>query len=162
MKIITLSIPWMIVVDSIAWSIIQTGIAYLCLKFPPAILDHNTWLYRTRAWEKGGAIYEKLFRVKKWKSRLPDAGTIFRGAFSKNRIQSRDCDYMKTWARETCRAELCHWTAILPSVLFFLWNSFPMGVAMVIYAVIFNAIPIIVQRHNRPRLLAIIKKKACG
>ena len=159
MNIISLPILWTIVLDCIAWTVIQPSIAYLALRFPPSVLDHRSWLYRTRAWEKGGVIYEELFHVKKWKSLLPDAGTLFPGAFSKEHIQSHDREYLRVWVRESCRAELCHWVAMLPSLLFFLWNPFYLGVAMVVYAVVFNTIPIVVQRYNRPRLLAIVSRK---
>jgi glycosyl-4,4'-diaponeurosporenoate acyltransferase len=97
--------------------------------------------------------------VRKWKSRLPDAGRIFENAFTKERIRHTGQGYLRTWVRETCRAELCHWIAILPSLLFFLWNPIHLGVVMVIYAVMFNVVPIVVQRYNRPRLLAIIEKQ---
>jgi glycosyl-4,4'-diaponeurosporenoate acyltransferase len=159
MNIVKLPILWTIVVDCIAWTIIHPSVAYLATRFPPAILDHNLWLYRTRPWERGGALYDDLFHVRKWKSRLPDAGRIFGNAFTKERIRYTDQGYLRTWVRETCRAELCHWIAILPSLLFFLWNPIHLGVIMVIYAMAFNAVPIVVQRYNRPRLLAIIQKQ---
>jgi glycosyl-4,4'-diaponeurosporenoate acyltransferase len=73
-------------------------------------------------------------------------------------IASRNPDYLETWVAETCRAELCHWVAMLPSVLFFLWNPPWLGLIMVAYAVGFNAVPIVTQRHNRPRLLALLRR----
>jgi glycosyl-4,4'-diaponeurosporenoate acyltransferase len=155
-RVIYLSRFWTLVVDCIAWAIIQTGLAYLSLRFPPGWLDHGRWLFRARSWERDRSIYETLFRVQRWKDLLPTGGTLFEGGFSMTGIRSRDVSYLNRWVTETCRAELCHWLAILPAGLFFLWNPVWLGIVMVVYAVLFNSIPIITQRHNRPRLLAII------
>ena len=159
MRVIHLPLFWTIIVDCIAWAIIQPGVAYLSMRFPPSLLDHQRWLYRTRSWERGGDLYRDLFAVRKWKWRLPSGGTLFQG-FSMVRIHSREQDYLRAWMAETCRAELCHWLAILPGFFFFLWNPFWVGVAMIAYAVAFNAVPIITQRYNRPRLLSILRKAA--
>ena len=159
MRVIHLPLFWTIIVDCIAWAIIQPGVAYLSMRFPPSLLDHQRWLYRTRSWERGGDLYRDLFAVRKWKWRLPSGGTLFQG-FSMVQVHSREQDYLWAWVAETCRAELCHWLAILPGSLFFLWNPFWVGVAMVAYTVAFNAVPIIAQRYNRPRLLSILRKAA--
>lgn len=159
MRIVYLSRFWTIVVDSLAWAIIQPGIAYLSMRFPPSLLDPDAGLFRPRAWEKNGDIYDQLLRVRRWKGRLPSGGTLFPGGFPMDQIASRDEEYLRTWLMETCRAELCHWLAILPSALFFLWNPPWLGAVMVAYAFLFNAVPIVVQRHNRPRLQAIIRRR---
>ena len=159
MRIVYLSRFWTIVVDSLAWAIIQPGIAYLSIRFPPSLLEPDAWLFRPRAWEKNGAIYDELLRVRRWKGRLPSGGTLFQGGFPMERLASRDDEYLHTWVTETCRAELCHWLAILPSAFFFLWNPPWLGAVMVAYAILFNAVPIIVQRHNRPRLQAILRRR---
>jgi len=160
-RVIHLSLFWTIMLDSAAWAIIQTGIAYLALRFPPSLLDYRLWLFRPRPWERNGALYEQVFRVRRWKTRLPSAGgTFFRNAFSIRQVASADVQYLDTWVRESCRAELCHWLAILPSLLFFLWNPWPVGFMMIAYAIAFNSPCIIAQRYNRPRLLSILRKRA--
>lgn len=157
MRLIHLPLFWTLVLDCVAWAAIQPGIGYLSLQFPSRLLDHRRWLYRTRRWERDGALYQHLFRVRTWKGRLPSAGTLFQG-FSMGQIRMRDEGYLQTWLAETCRAELCHWLAILPAFLFFLWNPVWLGVVMVAYAAAFNAVPIIAQRYNRPRLIAILRR----
>jgi glycosyl-4,4'-diaponeurosporenoate acyltransferase len=157
MRVIYLPLFWTLVLDSLAWSILQPGIAYLSLRFPHSWLKPERWLYRPRPWERGGHLYQELFKVQRWKSRLPSGGTLF-GGFSMSHIASRNPDYLEAWVVETCRAELCHWLAILPALLFFLWNPPWLGLIMVAYAVAFNAVPIITQRHNRPRLLALLRR----
>ncbi len=156
MRLVHLSLFWTLALDCIAWAIIQPSVAYLAIKVPPPLLDHRRWLYRMRGWEKEGTIYQDLFHVKAWKSRLPDAGLVFRDTFSKKQILSSDPQYIQRWVQESCRAELCHWAAMLPALLFLLWNPPHLAIAMLIYAILFNAPLIIVQRHNRPRLLTLL------
>ena len=156
---IDLPIGWTIVVDSIAWAVIHLTIGYLCLRLPGSVLDARRWLFQTRKWEKGGAIYERLFLVKRWKSLLPSGGTVFRGGFSMKHIASRRKEYLERWRGETCRAELTHWIALTSSGMFFLWNPAGLGFVMVFYAVAANMPCMIVQRYNRPRIIGILCKK---
>jgi glycosyl-4,4'-diaponeurosporenoate acyltransferase len=141
--------------DSIAWAIIQPMIAYLCIRLPISALDTEHWLFRTRGWERSGAIYEKLFRVKRWKSLLPSGGIVFDG-FSMKQVVSWQREYLERWLKETCRAELTHWIALVSSGLFFLWNPMWLGSFMVLYAVVVNMPCIVVQRYNRPRIVRIL------
>lgn len=157
--IISLPLLWAILLDCIAWTIIQTSVAYLSMGFPPSILNPESWLYRTRHWEASGAIYNDIFHVKRWKSRLPYGGGLFQNDFTMKTVASHEEGYLKLWIQESCRAELCHWVAIIPAFIFFLWNPFWLWGVMVFYAMLFNLIPIIVQRYNRPRLLRILKLK---
>lgn len=72
-------------------------------------------------------------------------------------LESANLDYLKTWIKESCRAEICHWAMIVPGFLFFFWNSVQVAWWMVAYAFANNLIPIILQRYNRPRVRKMIK-----
>jgi glycosyl-4,4'-diaponeurosporenoate acyltransferase len=157
--VINLPIFWVILLDCLAWAIIQPSVAYLSMRFPASVLKSEQWLYRTRRWEAGGEIYNIVFHVKHWKWRLPYGGSLFQKDFSMKKIASNEEEYLRLWVKESCRSELCHWVAISPAVLFFVWNPFWMWIMMLVYAVIINTIPIIVQRYNRPRLLRILNSK---
>lgn len=151
--------PWLIVVNALAWPMIQVGCGYLSHRLSFEALNCLSRILRTRSWEQGGILYQRLFRVKTWKSLLPSGGTIFPGGFSLKRVESFDRAYLKRWVIESYRAEVAHWTALLPVVLFLLWNP-PLGWAInVLYALIVNVPCIIVQRYNRPRLLAIVERE---
>jgi glycosyl-4,4'-diaponeurosporenoate acyltransferase len=156
---IDLPIGWTIVLDSIAWALLQPLIAYLCLRLPPSAFDAGQWLFRTRKWERGGTVYERLFRVKRWKELLPSGGVVFPGSFSMKRIASRQRECLERWVQETCRAELTHWIALACSGLFFLWNPPALGFAMVVYAVVVNLPCILVQRYNRPHFMTALAKR---
>jgi len=155
--VIRLPTLWTIVIDCLAWAIFQTAIAYVFVKLPRSRFSSEQWLFRTRRWERGGATYQKIFRVRRWKSLLPSGGTLL-GGFPMQRIASWDSDYLKTWIAETCRAELCHWFSIMPAPFFFLWNPVSVGIGMVVYALLFNLPLVITQRYNRSRLVAIVGK----
>jgi len=155
-QVIKLPIGWTVILDSAAWAIIQPLIAYLCIRLPISALDARRWLFRTRRWEREGAIYHTLFRVRKWKASLPSGGTVL-GGFSMKQVTSRERDYLEQWLAETCRAESTHWMALTASVLFFLWNPPWLGFIMVFYAAVANFPCIIVQRYNRPRLIRMLR-----
>ena len=158
LPLIRLPIGWTVVLDSAVWAVIQPLIGFLCTQLPPSAFDAGHWLFRTRRWEQGGAIYERLFRVRRWKGWLPSGGTVFRGGFSMRRVMSSRREYLERYLQETCRAELTHWLALGASVLFFLWNPPWLGLYMVLYAVVVNAPCIVVQRANRPHILRIMAR----
>ncbi len=157
LPLLRLPIGWTVVLDSAAWAVIQPLIGFLCTRLPPSAFDARHWLFRTRGWERDGTIYERLFRVKRWKGWLPSGGTVFRG-FSLRRVASSQNEYLERWLQETCRAELTHWLALGASALFFLWNPPWLGLYMVLYAVLVNVPCIVVQRTNRPHILRIMSR----
>jgi glycosyl-4,4'-diaponeurosporenoate acyltransferase len=151
---------WLVVLNGIAWVALNLGIAYLCCRVPTQRLEHRRWLFRTRDWERGGAVYQAILRIRKWKSLLPSGGHALGADFSLARVKSRDRAYLQRWVLESCRAELTHWLAMASVVLFMLWNP-PVGVAVnVVYAIAANVPCILAQRYNRPRILAILERQA--
>ena len=152
------STSWTILINGVAWGILQPLIAYLCTRIPVSAFSASTWLFRPRAWERDGAIYQRIFWVRRWKDWLPSGGAVFEGGFSMRRIASSDAIYLHRWLHETCRAELTHWIAVLVSGLFFLWNRPLVALFMVVYALAANLPCIIAQRYNRPRLLRVLRR----
>mgnify|MGYP005836238019 CR=1 FL=1 len=90
---------------------------------------------------------------------MPSGGTVFAGGFSLKHVASKDKAYLERWVFESYRAELTHWMAMLPLLLFFLWNP-PIGwIINLVYALAVNLPCIVVQRYNRPRLSAILERQ---
>lgn len=148
--------PGLVLANGIAWIIIHLGIGYLAARVDETRFDPDHWLFRSRAWERDGELYQRLLRVRRWKRLLPSGGRVF-GVFSIHRLRSHNGAYLSRWLAESCRAELTHWVAILPAALFVLWNP-PLGWAVnVVYAFGANIPCIIAQRHNRPRVLALVR-----
>jgi glycosyl-4,4'-diaponeurosporenoate acyltransferase len=152
----------LIAVNSVAWLAIQLGVGFLCQRIPESMLDHRLWLFRSRAWERRGALYQRIFRVRRWKSLLPSGGKMLGGSFSLRQVKSPDGIYLERWVLESCRAELTHWLAMAPVVLFFVWNPIVGDIVNVLYALAANVPCILAQRYNRPRLLGILDRQLSG
>jgi glycosyl-4,4'-diaponeurosporenoate acyltransferase len=150
-----LSAGWTVLLNAGAWLAIHLGVSFLASRLPLSWFDPRSWLFRTRRWEHGGRVYDTVFRIRTWKRRLPDGAALFRTGFRKRRMTGRSPAYCRTFVRETCRAELCHWLVFALVPLFFLWNPRWVAWPMVPYALAVNLPCIAAQRFNRPRLVAL-------
>ncbi|MBN1639960.1 MAG: hypothetical protein JXA09_01900 [Anaerolineae bacterium] len=156
--LVDLSGIWLVLLNAIAWVAIHLGVASLCCRIPARWLDHRGWLFRTRGWEREGAIYQAVLGIRAWKSLLPSGGTALGTDFSLSRVESHRRRYLERWVVESCRAEITHWLAMACVVLFVLWNP-PAGlIPNVVYAIAANAPCILAQRYNRPRVVAILDR----
>jgi len=142
-----------------AWLLVHLGVAYLATQAPAERIDLDGWLLRARRFEHGGQLYERAFRITRWKGKLPDGAALFKKGFRKQRFASRDAAYLQRFARETGRAELAHWAVMACAPLFFLWNPPWAGGAMIAYAVLANAPCILAQRYNRFRLRRVLAQR---
>lgn len=158
MRVFHLPPTWTVVLDILAWLVIHLGVSYLVTQVPSRLFRPSSWLYRARSWEKNGLFYEVIFLVRKWKSFLPDGAALFQGGFRKGRLKLRTRDYLQQFKRETCRCELAHWLTMLFAPTFLLWNRWYAGIIMIAYGVAANLPCIIVQRYNRLRLTAVLKR----
>lgn len=150
-----MSKPLLVLLDVLAWGVIHASTGYLVHRLPARAFERDTWLTRPRRWERGGRLYVEVFRIKRWKHLLPEAGALFSGGFDKRRLTARNPEYLATYARETRRAELGHWLAALGVPIFFLWNPWWVGGLMAIYAIAANGPCVLSQRYNRIRLLRV-------
>jgi len=146
-----------ITIDVIAWLIIHMGVSYIMSRQPLSSFNSDSWLYRKRVWEKNGRFYERLFRLKSWKRKLPDGAAIFKNGFKKKRLKGTEKEYLNAFIQETCRAELTHWIVFLFGPLFLIWNLWWVGIVMIVYATIANIPCVITQRYNRIRLQRIAR-----
>jgi len=141
-----------ILLDIAAWMIIHVGVSYLMTHIPLNLFNTGFWLYQQTKWEKDGRIYARIFRLRKWKKRLPDGAALFKKGFQKKHLNGLDGTYLDNFIKETCRAELTHWIMFLFSAVFFIWNPWWVGIVMIVYAILVNVPCIIIQRYNRIRL----------
>lgn len=161
MRVIFLPTAWTVFLDILAWLAIHLVVVRVMLRIPRCRFDPDRPLYQVRGWERAGGLYNNLFHIKRWKPFLPDgAGWLKTGGFPKKKLAARDLPYLRTFAAETCRAELTHWTIILAAPLFFLWNKPVVGWIMVAYASIENLPLIMTQRYNRARIAGLLRKTA--
>lgn len=158
MRILFLGPLETLILDCVAWLAFHLGIGHCFSKIPLRWLNPDLRFFQTFRWEKGGAIYQRLFRVRSWKHLIPDGIRLRPNNFSIKDTPATDAEYLQRWLRESIRSELLHWTMIIPGFFFFLWNSIKVGWAMVTYAVVSNLIPVILQRFNRPRIRRLLAR----
>jgi glycosyl-4,4'-diaponeurosporenoate acyltransferase len=151
------SIAGLIISNSVGWFLVVFFTGFVVQKIPVDLFDYHTSIFRTFPWERRGTIYESVLKIKKWKDIMPEGGGVFKNGFGKRQAAERDFNYLETFARETCRAELVHWIIILALPLFFIWNP-PVAVLIMVPIVLAGNIPcIIIQRYNRPRLVRMLE-----
>jgi glycosyl-4,4'-diaponeurosporenoate acyltransferase len=153
---------WVILIDALAWLVIHLGVACLGMRIRPERFDPAGWLFRERRMERGGRLYERFFAVKLWKDFLPDGAALFQRGFRKKALLGRDREYFSRFVTETCRGEIVHWVVLCCSILFFLWNTWAVGLIMVAYAVAANLPCILAQRYNRLRFIRVMEHTPPG
>lgn len=113
--------------------------------------------YKPYAWEKNGKVYEKL-GIRKWKDRVPDKSRWGGHEYSKTIRGQNDAENAVRLLQETCVAELIHWVLMLATPLVFVF-AHGAWAALVVALYGLSHIPcIIIQRYNRPRLCALLKR----
>jgi glycosyl-4,4'-diaponeurosporenoate acyltransferase len=159
MRLIYLGTFWTITLDIFIWLVIHLGVVYVMTRFSNKVFNPPSWLFLPRSWEGEGRLYEKIFKIKKWKEYLPDGARVAKKrGFPKKRLQEKSPPYLDLFIRETCRAELTHWIIFLFAPFFILWNKIGVGFIMILYALIENLPLILAQRYNRLRLQKILIK----
>lgn len=147
-----------VVVDVLAWGFFHAATGYAAHRLGERRLDRDGPLLRGRGFEAGGGWYRRHLRIHRWKDRMPEAGALFDGGISKRELPGRDVEGLRTFVRETRRAELAHWWAMACSPLFVLWNP-PVAAALLIaYGVLVNVPFIAIQRYNRYRTLPLLRR----
>lgn len=156
--LIEIPVFWIAIINVVLWLVIHLTIAYIATALPERLINVNSKLYGEMKWEKGGKIYDDLFRIRRWKELLPDGSALFKKGFRKKRMVSMNKEYVEKFILEICRAELTHWIVILFSPLFFIWNPWWAGLIMIVYAFAANMPCILAQRYNRIRFRKILEK----
>ena len=147
-----MSIIELVGINVLAWGAIHIGVAACGTRLPLRWFRPEALWFRTRTWEHRGRLYQKLFRIRHWKDRVPDGASWLKGGFPKARLLRRDPAYLSRFAQETCRGEAVHTVVILCAPLFFFWNPPWAGGLMILYALAANLPCILIQRYNRARL----------
>ena len=108
-------------------------------------------------WENEGRFYKKL-RIEAWKKALPDKSRFVRTMVRKSLEDNRSSEHLKCLIKETCVAELVHWLLLFAGPLFRLFSDSAFGLAVSILYSLSNVPFIMIQRYNRPRLVALHRK----
>lgn len=155
------------VAGGVTWGVWSSVCGFAAHRLPRERLECDQSILRLRRFEAGGRGYERVLRIKRWKDRLPEAGALFRGGFSKRRVERHDRAYLAEFAVATRRAELAHWAIVVLAPTFFAWMplfGMPwwLATAMFGYGVVANVPCILVQRYNRARLERVLRPTPGG
>lgn len=160
MQIIFLPSPLAIALCFIVWPILQFSASLFCLSLPDRFYSPDSFFFRSRSFEREGLLYDKVFRVGKWKHRLPDGGMFWKKrGFRKKNLENFTDENLHRFLIESARAELIHWLSILPFWIFGFFAPPKVIGYMLIYALLANLPCIIAQRYNRPRILRLLNKR---
>lgn len=113
--------------------------------------------WRAYDWEKNGKVYEKL-GIRRWKDKVPDKSRWGGHEYAKTIRGQNDAENAIRLLQETCVAELVHWVLMLLTPLVFRFAHGPMAVLVVVLYGLSHIPCIIIQRYNRPRLCALLKR----
>lgn len=138
--------------NAVLWGIFHLLISALMLNFNIHKKSYVNWLFNTYHFEQAGEIWNKIFKIKNIKGKLPESSIIIPGSFDSSQMHNTRLETLSIYISETNRAELTHWLSILPAPLFFLWNPRKYWVLHLGYAFLSNFPFILAQRYNRPRL----------
>lgn len=152
MPLIKLNTTQLLISYFIVWPFLQIMISLVCNRISDEHFSDNSFLLKTRKWEKEGRIYKSVFKIHKWKPILPDGARLYNNGFEKKNVKHFDSAYFEKFIIETGRAEINHWIQIMPFWIFILWSPSYVILPMFLYAMIVNFPCIIAQRYNRPRL----------
>lgn len=149
----------LIIINIIMWGIVHLIISGILFKSD--IHRHRmwNWLYKTYGFEKSGETWDKIFKVKTYKSKLPESTIIAPTSFDSSKLKDMQPETLREHIDETNRSELTHWLSILPAPLFFLWNPKVYMPIHLGYALVSNVPFILSQRYNRPRLKKVYELK---
>jgi len=127
---------------------------------PACILKADNFYFRTRPFERDGAIYEKL-GIRMWHKRLPDMSKFFPRLIPPKKMTVIHEERLAEMIRETCNAELVHWiTSLLGLFCLYIWPGIGGVIVVLIDFFLLNLPFIIIQRYNRPRLLRLAQRYA--
>jgi glycosyl-4,4'-diaponeurosporenoate acyltransferase len=160
MRVIFLPEVWTVLLCFLVWPVLQVGAALICLNLPNRFYSPDSFFSRAHRFENGGRIYDRIFRVSRWKHLLPDGGMVWKKrGFKKKKLDSFSEESLNRFLVESARGELTHWLAIFPFWVFWLFTPPVVPWIMLVYSLLVNVPCIIAQRYNRPRVQRILIRK---
>ena len=113
--------------------------------------------WRDYGWERNGKIYDVL-KIRVWKDRLPDMSRVVKRMVPKRVGRCPSSADVWRLVRETCVAEAVHFALCLlaPGIWFFWKNT--VGILLMLLYLLCNLPFILIQRYNRPTLVALAER----
>lgn len=144
-------ITWpLVLLNTAVWLICGVGVGWGYARRDWRSLRADGVLTRLRRWESR-RFYERWCGVRRWKDRLPEAGTWF-GGVSKRHLPSLHEGGRARFAAESLRAERVHFVLLAVIPLTMTWSRGWWVVINLAFGITVNLPCIIVARYNRIRL----------
>ena len=125
---------------------------------PKGWLKPGKGWFRSFAFEKNGAVYEKL-GIRKWQNKVPDMSRILPFLMPAKNLSGDYQERLPMMIQETCVAEIVHIAvSILGLRCLWMWPGAGGVTVTVIYILLLNLPFILIQRYNRPRLIRLQQK----
>ena len=131
---------------------------------PKNLINENSGLFSSFEFEKNGLLYEK-YKIKTWKDKLPDMSRIFTRSMPSKKLGltfnngKNTFDKITILVKETCIAEIIHiFLCIIGLRCTKIWKGIGGVIVSVLY-ILGNLTFIMIQRYNRPRFKAVMKKR---
>lgn len=146
---IELPVPWILAINCLGIPAAHLLVSWATTRLPASLFQSRRPGKVGASWEL--PLYERLFLIRRWKGRLPDAAPWFKG-FSKRSLVSTDPGYLRDFIVETRRGEFSHWIQWAVITGFVAWNPYPANLVIIAYAALSNLPCIVSLRHTRLRL----------
>ena len=119
-------------------------------------VDRFPW--RSFGWEKDGRFWDRTLHVRRWMNRVPDMSRVCKRMVPKRFADFPTAEAVDRLILETCVAEAVHGAlCLLAPVILLFWKN-GVGVALTLLVVLCNLPFIMIQRYNRPSLLALRRR----
>lgn len=131
--------------------ITQAGTARLVQLMPQRFFSIDRFPYRCYPWEDQGRIYERLFRVKRWKKQLPDGG-----GFSRKHVNANSPEALSEHLNWSSRGECSHWLNLLSLLVYPIILRPSLILLFTAYTILSNIPCLIAYRYNLPRIIKLL------
>lgn len=148
---------WPAIASSLVWPLTFAVVGWWGARLPAERLAPG-WLTTLRGWERQGRTWDRTFRVRRWKDKVPDAGGAF-GGVTKRALVGEGRRALPALRGETVRAERVHWVVLGSTVVHALWCRPAVFAAMVAFGLISNVPFILIQRSNRGRIERLLARR---
>ena len=150
-----LKLLFLFILNGILWFCAHMYISKLFLRINDQHYIDGPLKLRSFNFEDKGTVYQKYFKVKSWKDKMPEGSQFFTNTYNKRELKNNSPETINEFLVEVNRAEITHWGILFTLPIVLLFNPRWTYKIHSIYALAANIPFIIIQRYNRPRFEAI-------
>ena len=153
-----LKLLFLFILNGILWFCAHMYVSKLFLRINDQHYIDGPLKLRSFNFEDKGTVYQKYFKVKSWKDKMPEGSQFFTNSYNKRELKDNSPETINEFLVEVNRAEVTHWGILFTLPIVLLFNPRWTYKIHSIYALSANIPFIIIQRYNRPRFEAIQRR----